>query len=130
MNTTFPLAIILSLVVLGGACHTSPAVAADGASTTNSLVGPYICDEVNIHLVIKPDGTYEASLEQTLVSRHESGVWEAKGEDIILRRRSGGIGFSIQRLRLDREVPVRLLWISPASSRGGAITYPIFHREI
>ena len=128
MNTTFRLAIILSLVVLGSPCHASAPVAADSASTTNSLVGAYICDEVKIHLVIKPDGTYEASLDQPLVSRRESGVLEARGEDLILRRRSGGVGFSIQRLRPDQEVPGHLLWISSAGG-GGAIKYPVFHRE-
>ena len=131
MNTAFRLAIIVSLVVFGSVCHVSTTLAADSANVTNSSVGAYICDEVKIHLVIKPDGTYEASIDQPLDSRQESGIWEAKGEDIILQRRSGEIGFSIQRLRPDREDPGRLLWIAPVSSGGGgAITYPIFHREV
>ena len=126
MNTAFRLAIIVSLVVFGNACQT---LAADSANVTNSSVGAYICDEAKIHLVIKSDGTYEASIDQTLASRQESGIWEAKGEEIILQRRSGGIGFSIKRLRPDQEVPGRLLWIFPASHVGGAITYPNFRRK-
>jgi hypothetical protein len=126
MNTTFRFEIMLLLV---GLCSPFHGVAADSTSTTNSLAGAYICDEVKIHLLINLDGTYDASLEQPLVTRHETGIWEAKGEDIILRRRSGGIGFSIQRLQPDREVAGHLLWISPADGGSGAIEHPIFHRE-
>jgi hypothetical protein len=126
MNAILRIAIILFLAGLGSSWQ---AVAADSASTTNSLVGAYICDEVKIHLLINLDGTYDASLEQPPVTRHETGIWETKGKDIILRCRGGGIGFSIQRLQPDREVAGHLLWISPADGGSGAIEHPIFHRE-
>ena len=125
MNTAFRLAIIVSLVVFGNACQT---LAADSANVTNSSVGAYICDEAKIHLVIKSDGTYSMDrLDPRLTAG--SGIWEAKGEEIILQRRSGGIGFSIRQLDPIRKIYGRLLWIFPASHVGGAITYPIFHRE-
>ena len=131
MNNSFPIVIICSLFLLCNVCQASTTVVVDSVSATNSSVGTFICDEVKIRLVIKSDGTYEASTDQALAARHESGIWEAKGEDLILKCRSGGIGFSIKRLRPDREVPGRLLWIVPANSgSGGAMTYPIFHREI
>ena len=126
MNTAFRLAIIVSLVVFGNACQT---LAADSANATNSSVGAYICDEAKIHLVIRSDGTYEASIDQTLASRQESGIWEAKGEEIILQRRSGGIGFSIKRLRPDQEVPGAFALDISGKPCWRAITYPIFHRE-
>ena len=88
---------------------------------------------MNIHLAIKPDGTYEALCDQLPPSgvQRENGVWEAKGGDLIMQRRNGGIGFSVQRLRPDLEVSGRLLWIFPVGygGGGGAITYPIFQRE-
>jgi hypothetical protein len=126
MNTTFRFEIMLLLV---GLCSPFHGVAADSTGTTNSLVGAYICDAVKIHLVIKSDGTYEASLEQPPASRRESGVWESEGQNLILRRRNGGIGFMIQRLHPDREVLGRLLWLAPTGDGGGAIIYPLFHRE-
>jgi hypothetical protein len=127
--TTFRFIIILLLGVLGSSCHAAP-------SATNALAGAYICDVITmskIHLVIKPDGTYEASCEyqQPLGVRRESGVWTAKGEDLILQRRSGDCGFAIRRLRPDQEVSGRLVWISPVGSGGGgAIVYPYFYREV
>ena len=130
MNPAFRLAIVLSMVAAGGACHASSTLVADSASATNLSAGAYVCDDVAIRLVIKRNGTYEATYEQPPFSRRESGLWEARGGDIILRRRIGGIGFSIRRLRPDRQVSGRLLWISSAGSGGGgAITYPIFHRD-
>ena len=118
---------ILLLAVVGSSCRATP-------TATNSLAGDYVCDESSsskIHLIIKLDGTYEASFEQPLGIRQESGVWTTKGEDLILQRRSGDSGFSIQRLRPDREVSGRLVWIFPAGSGGGgAIVYPFFHREV
>ena len=133
MNTKSRLSSILLPVVLGTACQVSPALAGDDASTTNSLVGAYNCVKVNVHLVIEPDGKYVASVQQLPPSgvQRENGVWEAKGGELILQRRSGGIGFSIRRLRPDLDVSGRLLWIFPAGHvGGGAITYPIFQREI
>jgi hypothetical protein len=130
MNTHLRFAIILSLVVLGNVFHASTSVATETASTTNSSVGVYVCDDIEIHLAIKPDGTYEALFKKPPISRHESGVWEAKGGDIILQRRSGGTGFSIHQLRPDLEIPGSMLWISPSvGSGGGVIAYPLFHRE-
>ena len=130
--TTFRFIIILLLGVLGSVCHAAP-------SATNALAGTYICDEITtskIHLVIKPDGTYEASCEhpQPLGVQRENGVWTAKGEDLILQCRSGNCGFAIQWLRPDQEVSGRLVWISPVggggSTGGGAIVAPYFHREV
>jgi len=115
------------ILLLGISCHAAPSV-------TNALAGAYICDEVSalkIHLVIKPDGTYEASLEQPTGIRLEIGVWTSKSDDLILERRSGDIGHPIRRLRPDHDVSGRLLWIVPgAGGARGAATYPVFHREV
>ena len=115
------------ILVLGVTCHAAP-------SATNALAGAYICDEIatlKIHLVMKQDGTYEASLEQPTGVRLESGVWTSKSDDLFLQRRSGDIGHPIRRLRPDPEVSGRLLWIVPgAGGAGGATTYPFFHREV
>ena len=117
----------IAILLLGISCHAAPSV-------TNAPAGAYICDEVaalKIHLVIKQDGTYEASLAQPTGVRVESGVWTSKSDELFLKRRSGDIGHSIRRLRLDYQDSERLLWIIPgAGGAGGAVTYPVFHREV
>jgi hypothetical protein len=104
------------------------------SSATNALAGAYICDEVTalkVYLVIKQDGTYEASVERPAGARVESGVWTNKGDDLVLERRSGDIGHPIRRLRPDHQISGRLFWIVPGGGEaGGAATYPIFHREV
>jgi len=124
---TFCFILILLATVVGSSCHSAPSV-------TNSLAGTYICDgvlSITIRLVVKPDGTYEASAEQPAGVRHESGVWKVSGEDLLMQRRGGDIGHPIRRLRPDQEISGRLLWIVPgAGGTGGAVTYPFFHREV
>lgn len=124
----FKFIIILLLGVLGSAGQAA-------SSATNALAGAYICDEVTalkIHLLIKPDGTYEASLERPAGIRLESGVWTSQKDDLILARRNGDIGhLMIRRLRPDSQISGRLVWIVPgAGSAGGATTWPFFQREV
>ncbi len=124
---TFRFILIVLATVVGNSCHAAPPV-------TNTIAGTYICDEVSsvkIRLVVKPDGTYEASAEQPADVRQESGVWKVSGEDLLFQRRSGNIGHPIRRLRPDREISGRLLWMVPgAGGTGGAVMYPFFHREV
>ena len=117
----------IAFLLLGISCHAAPSV-------TNAPVRAYICDEgaaLKIHLVIKQGGTYEASLEQPTGVRVESGVWTSKNDELVLKCRIGDIGHSIRRLRVNRQDSERLIWIVPgAGDAGGAVTYPVFHREV
>jgi hypothetical protein len=134
MNIRIQLGIAAALVLLSISCSISAPAGAGARRASVSIAGSYVFNELaylKIRLVIRPDGTYEASSEEKLAPvRRESGIWEVAGEDMMFHLRNGGLQHPIQRLRLAQEVPGRLIWIVPVGNMGGAITYFSFHRQV
>ena len=80
--------------------------------------------DLRIDIDIAADGTYGASMDSWAHVTEERGSWHTEGNDIVLKRRSGGLQMPIRRLAPASQAPTgRLQVIEPDSQIARAIVF-------